>query len=54
MTSKTSALLRPSDLPRADRGGGASTVQLVTPATGSTSLLNGITSFEPGAAIGLH
>jgi quercetin dioxygenase-like cupin family protein len=46
--------LRPSDRPRIDRGGGASTVQLVTPEVGSTSVLNGITSFAPGASIPLH
>src|SRR5512138_575611 len=50
----TSAVLRPSELPMADRGGGARTIPLVTPASGSTQLLNGITIFEPGAAIGQH
>ncbi|HXF55824.1 MAG TPA: cupin domain-containing protein [Hyphomicrobiaceae bacterium] len=51
---KRSAVLRPSERPRIDRGGGASTVQLVTPEVGSTSVLNGITSFAPGASIPLH
>jgi quercetin dioxygenase-like cupin family protein len=37
-----------------DRGGGARTIPLVTPGTGSTQLLNGITIFDPGAAIGQH
>ncbi|WP_237214391.1 cupin domain-containing protein [Falsiroseomonas oryziterrae] len=50
----TSAVLRPAERPMADRGGGARTIPLVTPASGSTQLLNGITIFEPGAAIGLH
>lgn len=48
------AILRPSKRPMADRGGGARTIPLVTPATGSTQLLNGITIFAPGAAIGEH
>jgi putative monooxygenase len=48
------AILRPSERPMADRGGGARTIPLVTPATGSTQLLNGITIFDPGAAIGEH
>lgn len=54
MSVKQSAVLRPSEQPSADRGGGASTVQLVKPSIGSTSLLNGITSFGPGASIALH
>lgn len=48
------AILRPSELPMADRGGGARTIPLVTPSIGSTQLLNGITIFGPGAAIGEH
>jgi putative monooxygenase len=48
------AVLRPSERPMADRGGGARTIPLVTPATGSTQILNGITIFDPGAAIGQH
>ncbi|MCB5174208.1 cupin domain-containing protein [Microvirga lenta] len=48
------AVLRPAEIKPADRGGGARTIPLVTKGIGSTSLLNGITSFEPGAAIPLH
>ncbi|MCS6931055.1 MAG: cupin domain-containing protein [Acetobacteraceae bacterium] len=48
------AILRPGERPMADRGGGARTIPLVTPACGSTQLLNGITIFAPGAAIGEH
>jgi quercetin dioxygenase-like cupin family protein len=48
------AVLRPSEIKAAERGGGARTIPLVTKRIGSTSLLNGITSFEPGAAIPLH
>jgi putative monooxygenase len=48
------AVLRPSEIPARQRGGGAKTIPLVTRRTGSTSLINGITIFEPGAAIPLH
>lgn len=48
------AILRPQDLKTNDRGGGARTTPLVTRRCGSTSLINGITAFEPGAAIGVH
>jgi putative monooxygenase len=48
------AVLRPSEITAAERGGGARTIPLVTKRIGSTSILNGITSFEPGAAIPLH
>ena len=49
----TPAILRPDTLPVNDRGNGARTVPLVTRACGSRSLINGITSFAPGAKIGL-
>ncbi|HEX2724607.1 MAG TPA: cupin domain-containing protein [Beijerinckiaceae bacterium] len=48
------AVLRPDKLPVTERGGGARTVQLVTAALGSKEMLNGITSFQGGAAIPLH
>ena len=48
------AVLRPSESPARQRGGGAETIPLVTRRTGSTSFINGITIFEPGAAIPLH
>ena len=48
------AILRPRDLKTNDRGGGARTTPLVTRKCGSTSMINGITAFDPGAAIGLH
>jgi putative monooxygenase len=47
-------VLRPDQLPVVERGGGARTVRLVSRACGSTALLNGITTFEGGAAIPLH
>lgn len=57
MTQESSlreAVLRPSELKTNDRGGGARTTPLVTRGCGSTSLINGITAFDGGAAIGLH
>lgn len=48
------AILRPDQLPVNDRGNGARTIPLVTRSCGSTSLINGITAFEPGSKIGVH
>lgn len=48
------AILCPHELKTNERGGGARTTPLVTRACGSTSMINGITAFDPGAAIGLH
>lgn len=48
------AILRPRELNTNDRGGGARTTPLVTRKCGSTSMINGITAFDPGASIGLH
>jgi putative monooxygenase len=47
-------VLRPSEIIPHERGGGARTIPLVTRGIGSTSMLNGITEFGPGAAIPLH
>jgi len=47
-------IFRPSELPSIDRGAGAMTTPLVTAGRGATSFLNGITEFEPAAAIGHH
>lgn len=47
-------ILRPSEIKSYERGGGASTIPLVTASTGSTGMMNGITSFAPGAAIPFH
>ncbi|WP_423141678.1 cupin domain-containing protein [Parablastomonas sp. CN1-191] len=53
--SKTgAALLRPSDIPPKDRGGGVRTFPLVRRAIGATSFINGITEFDPGCAVPLH
>jgi quercetin dioxygenase-like cupin family protein len=48
------AILRPDALTVNDRGNGARTIPLVTRACGSTSMINGITIFDPGAKIGVH
>lgn len=48
------AVLRPRSLPVVDRGGGARTIPLVVTEIGARGLLNGITEFDPGAAIPLH
>lgn len=48
------AILRPSERASTDRGHGARTTPLVTRACGAARLMNGISAFDPGAAIGLH
>jgi putative monooxygenase len=53
-TKASAAILRPLERPVNDRGGGARTTPLVTRHCGSTSLINGITAFDPGAAIAWH
>ncbi len=53
--SESQALvLRPGDLPTHQRGGGARTTPLVSAARGASAFINGITRFEPGAAIPFH
>jgi quercetin dioxygenase-like cupin family protein len=49
-----SALRREADRLRIARGGGASTVQMITPDTGARQILNGFTDIPPGAGIPLH
>lgn len=51
---RSSHVFQPDILPKIDRGNGASTIPIVTADRGATSFLNGITKFEPGAAIGHH
>ena len=48
------SVLRPAELTAFSRGGGASTVPLVTRARGAAVFLNGQTLFAGGAAIALH
>jgi quercetin dioxygenase-like cupin family protein len=47
-------VLRPNELKSYDRGGGARTTPLVSPALGATGFINGITEFGPGVAIPFH
>ena len=54
MSQAAAAILRPKALKPNDRGNGARTTPLVTRKCGSTSMINGITAFDPSAAIGLH
>ena len=53
-TQRSPAILRPSQIPARARGGGAKTIPLVTRAVGARDFINGITIFEPNAAIPLH
>jgi quercetin dioxygenase-like cupin family protein len=47
-------VIRPSRLQARERGGGVRTIPLVTRAHGATAFINGITIFDPGAAVSLH
>lgn len=54
ISSVDAVILRAAERPHKDRGNGASTVPLVGSHLGATTFLNGITTFDPGAAIGHH
>jgi putative monooxygenase len=54
MPDRVAVILRPAEIPARQRGGGASTIPLVSQQVGSKVFLNGITRFEPGAAIAEH
>ena len=54
MTQQQAVLLCEADLPRADRGNGATTTRLVNRSCGSQSMINGITTIPPKGAIPLH
>ena len=47
-------ILRPTELKSYDRGSGARTTPLVSPAQGATGFINGITEFGAGVAIPFH
>ena len=53
-TETRPAIFRPDEIEAHERGGGARTNPLVNRASGTTSFINGITIFRPGAAIPLH
>ena len=54
MTQQQAVLLREADLPRADRGNGATTTRLVNWSCGSHSMIDGITTIPTKGAIPLH
>ena len=54
MTQRQAVLLREADLPRADRGNGASATRLVNWSCGSQSMINGITTIPPKGATPPH
>ncbi len=53
-TPSNAVLLQPETLPRYERGGGASTTPLVTPAVGAAGFITGYTVFTAGAEIPFH
>jgi quercetin dioxygenase-like cupin family protein len=53
-SARSPAVLRPDALKSYDRGGGASTIPLVSAGIGATGFINGITVFAPGAKIAFH
>ena len=52
--SPKAAVLRPSALPRHERGGGAATIPLVGPSCGAQAFINGITTFSASTEIPFH
>jgi len=53
-TAHRPTVLTPDQIKSHDRGGGARTIPLVSPAIGASTFINGITEFGPGAAIPFH
>jgi quercetin dioxygenase-like cupin family protein len=51
---RPAVVLRSAEIPPRTRGGGASTIPLVSQQVGAKDFLNGITKFGPGAAIAEH
>jgi quercetin dioxygenase-like cupin family protein len=51
---RPAVVLRSGEIPARARGGGASTVPLVSQQVGGKDFLNGITKFGPGSAIAEH
>lgn len=52
--ARAPTVLKPDQIKSHDRGGGARTTPLVTPALGAQSFINGITEFALGTAIPFH
>jgi quercetin dioxygenase-like cupin family protein len=51
---RPAVVLRSAEMPARQRGGGASTIPLVSQQVGAKEFLNGITRFGPGSAIPEH
>ena len=51
---RPAVVLRSAEVPARARGGGASTIPLVSQQVGAKDFLNGITKFGPGSAIAEH
>ena len=51
---RPAVILRPSELPVRQRGGGVRTIPLVSQLIGAQDFLNGVTMFGPGGAIAEH
>lgn len=54
ITPSSAALLKPETLKRYDRGGGASTIPLVSTKLGAGAFISGYTEFGGGAKIPFH
>jgi putative monooxygenase len=52
--NRPAVLMRSAEIPARARGGGASTIPMVSQQVGAKSFLNGITRFGPGSAIAEH
>lgn len=48
------AILRPAQIPAHERGGGVRSIPLVTREVGAAAFINGITIFQPDAAVASH
>ncbi|MEK8027160.1 cupin domain-containing protein [Pseudaquabacterium rugosum] len=53
-TPSDAAVLKPESLPVHERGGGARTTPLISPALGGRSFLTGYTAFDGGTEIPFH
>lgn len=54
MSKPEPKILRPSEMPTVDRGGGVKTIPLLTKKTGATSFINGVTVFPADGSVPLH
>ena len=54
MSKHEPKILRPSEMPTVDRGGGVKTIPLLTKKSGATSFINGMTIFPANGSVPLH